>query len=90
LYIPLQWLLTFVNSLLERRFHWACVNSHLREYTRGGLQINGRRSGNQIPLTNLSDTSQSSRLTFVGVEAVTTAVGNSFHRRIADGKNDCW
>jgi len=24
------------------------------------------------------------------VEAVTTAVGNSFHRRIADGKNDCW
>ena len=24
------------------------------------------------------------------VEAVTTAVGNSFHRRIADGKKDCW
>jgi hypothetical protein len=24
------------------------------------------------------------------VEAVTTAVGNSFHRWIADGKNDCW
>jgi hypothetical protein len=23
------------------------------------------------------------------VEAVTTAVGNSFHRRIADGKNNC-
>ena len=24
------------------------------------------------------------------VEAVTTTVGNSFHRRIADGKNDCF